>query len=70
MEAHKIPLDAVFAKYTRLAKDKPCLILDVRSEKHFKRRHLLLSYCIRLASTSSALLDYSKNSYDLRWQQV
>ena len=70
MEAHKVSLDVIFAKYTRLPKDRRCFLLDVRPEKQFKRRHLFLSYCIRLAKTGNALLDYSKNAYDIRWSQV
>lgn len=70
MEPKRVESEAVLRKYTRLPKDRKCLILDVRPQKEFKRRHLLLSYCIRLTSNGKALADYSKNLYDLKWTQV
>lgn len=63
-------IDDVFKKYTRLSKDRRCFIIDVRQYKDWKRRHLLLSYCIRLSSNGKALVDYSKNRYDQKWAQV
>ena len=70
MEPKRIDNEGIFRKYTRLKQDRCCLIIDVRPQKEFKRRHLLLSYCIRLTSDGKALADYSKNLYDSKWTQV
>lgn len=70
MEVQKASLDDVFKKYTRLSKERQCFVVDVRPYKDWKRRHLLLSYCVRLSSNGKALVDYSKNRYDQKWAQV
>jgi hypothetical protein len=70
MDPKRLSVEAVFRKYTRVGSDRKCLIVDVRPQKEFKRRHLLLSYCVRLTSNGKALVDYSKNLYDLKWSQV
>eukprot|EP00892_Ulva_mutabilis_P000251 jgi/Ulvmu1/10226/UM060_0026.1 len=69
MEVQKASIEDVFRKYTRLSKDRVCFVIDVRPYKDWKRRHLLLSYCVRLSSNGRALVDYSKNRYDQKWTQ-
>lgn len=70
MEVQRASIEDVFKKYTRLSRERKCFVLDVRPYKDWKRRHLLLSYCVRLSSNGKALVDYSKNRYDQKWAQV
>lgn len=70
MEVQKCSIEDVFKTYTRLSKDRQCFVIDVRPYKDWKRRHLLLSFCVRLSSNGKALVDYSKNRYDQKWTQV
>lgn len=70
MDVQKASIEDVFKKYTRLSRERKCFVIDVRPYKDWKRRHLLLSYCIRLSANGKALVDYSKNRYDQKWSQV
>lgn len=59
--------DAIFRTFTRCGEDPLTLLVDLRPAKEFLKRHIALSYCIRLTSNGQALVDYSKNEYDVKW---
>ena len=69
MVVTKIPADVLFRVFTACQGDPTTLILDVRPHKDFKKKHIAGAYCVRLAANGHALLDYSKNSYNLSWSK-
>lgn len=69
MEAKPLEADAIFRLFTACPNDPRTYILDVRPQKEFARCHVLAAYSARLSADGSALLDYSKASYDQKWSQ-
>ncbi|KFM25585.1 hypothetical protein F751_0612 [Auxenochlorella protothecoides] len=67
MEVRSCAHDAIFRTFTRCGEDPLTLLVDLRPAKEFLKRHIALSYCIRLTSNGQALVDYSKNEYDVKW---
>jgi hypothetical protein len=55
MEAKKVDVHAVFRAYTACPADPKVLILDVRPNKDFKKKHACLAYNIRLSSNGKVL---------------
>lgn len=48
--------DAIFRTFTRCGEDPLTLLVDLRPAKEFLKRHIALSYCIRLTSNGQALV--------------
>eukprot|EP00884_Botryococcus_braunii_P013251 jgi/Botrbrau1/21927/Bobra.0249s0051.1 len=64
---HTIGAENIFRTFTACPGDPHTLILDVRPLKDYSKKHILQSYNVRLSANGKALLDYSKNSYDVKW---
>lgn len=69
MDVTRVPADVVFRVFTACQGDPLTLILDVRSHKDFKKKHIAGAYNIRLSGDGRALLDYSKSSYNMNWSK-
>lgn len=70
MEVRNIAADALFrACFTGCPQDPRTLLLDVRSQKAFKRKHILQAFCVRVPASGETLLDYSSASYDQKWSK-
>ncbi|KAL3135874.1 hypothetical protein ABBQ32_007430 [Trebouxia sp. C0010 RCD-2024] len=70
MEVRNIAADALFrACFTGCPQDPRTLLLDVRTQKAFKRKHILQAFCVRVTASGETLLDYSGASYDQKWSK-
>uniref|UniRef100_A0A061S0J9 protein-tyrosine-phosphatase n=2 Tax=Tetraselmis sp. GSL018 TaxID=582737 RepID=A0A061S0J9_9CHLO len=67
MEVRSVGVEGAYRLYSTCKDEMRTWILDVRPLKEFKKGHLAQAYCIRLTSDQKALLDYSKNSYSIKW---
>jgi dual specificity MAP kinase phosphatase len=67
LEAKYQPVDALFRAFTATPRDPKTFIFDVRDRKEFAKGHVALSYCLRVAASTGALLDYSQNRYAVPW---
>ena len=56
MDVKVITPDGFFRVFTACAGDPKTLILDVRSNKDYGRKHVMQAYNIRLAANGQALL--------------
>ena len=69
MEIATATAEDLLRAFTACEGDTLTLILDVRPLKDFKRKHVMLSYSIRLPANGRTLLDYSKNTYAQPWSE-
>eukprot|EP00210_Caulerpa_lentillifera_P000657 g634.t1 len=69
MECVSVDADWIFEVFTRGSRETAVFILDVRPYKFFKRKHIIHAYCIRVTADKTALADYSKGLYDIKWGQ-
>eukprot|EP00951_Prasinocladus_malaysianus_P001258 scaffold8642_cov48-Prasinocladus_malaysianus.AAC.1 len=67
MEIVYVEATAVYRLFSQCKGDPQTWILDVRSQKDYKKSHIARAYCIRKTADGRALLDYSKNQYAVKW---
>lgn len=67
MEVKTTDQHGIFTTFSACSTDPKTFVLDVRPQRQFARSHVALSYNIRLSANGQALLDYSKNQYDVRF---
>lgn len=51
-----VDTEYLFRLFTKCPDDPVTLVLDTRAYKLFKRRHVLLAYCVRLSANERALV--------------
>ncbi len=69
--AKGIDASAIFrAVYTACPNDPTTLLLDVRPNKEYKKRHINQAFNVRLSSNGQVLADYSQSSYSVVWSQA
>ncbi len=56
MEAKAVDVDTIFRYFTACPEDLPTLLLDLRPNKDFKKRHVNQAYNVRLSANGKALL--------------
>jgi hypothetical protein len=56
MDVKSLTPDMLFRVYTQCPEDPVTMVLDVRQQKDFSKRHILQAYCVRLSANGKALL--------------
>jgi hypothetical protein len=70
MDAKKVDAHAVFRAFTACPDDPKTLILDVRANKDFKKKHVCLSYNVRLSTNGRVLAVSMCITRIYRWPQL
>ena len=69
MEAKRVDVAGVFKAYDRCSSDLRVLVVDVRANKEYKKKHLCLSYNIRLSTNGRVLAVSPVCLLCERWQR-
>jgi dual specificity MAP kinase phosphatase len=69
METKSVDADRIFKVFTACPDDITTLLLDVRPNKEFKKKHINQAFNVRLSTNGRVLADYSQSSYRIAWSQ-
>eukprot|EP00877_Chromochloris_zofingiensis_P008595 jgi/Chrzof1/398/Cz01g14120.t1 len=69
MDPKTADAETLFRTFTACPNDPKTLLLDVRPNKDFKRRHINQAFNVRLSSNGRVLADYSQSTYSISWSQ-
>mmetsp|Transcript_11961 Transcript_11961/g.35836 ORF Transcript_11961/g.35836 Transcript_11961/m.35836 type:complete len:480 (-) Transcript_11961:160-1599(-) len=69
MDVKSTDFSGIFRAFTACGGDPKTFVFDVRPHKQFQKSHVALAYNVRVSANGQALLDYSKNQYDVRFSK-